>query len=416
MTAEILTVGTEILLGNIVNANAAFLSQELAKLGIAVYTHTSVGDNHSRLAAAFSRAFEKADIVITTGGLGPTLDDITKGVAAEHFGLKLTMHEESRQRIIKRFANRELPENVERNALIPQNAQVFQNDNGSAPGICLEANGKILIMLPGPPHEMQPMFTNHAAAFLRGKTDKVFISRTLKIIGQGETAVESKLCDLINAQTNPTIAPYAKVGEVHVRVTASAANENAAHALLTPVTAEIHKRLTPQIYAENETTLAEAVIALLKKHKHTLAVAESCTGGLISSELVSVSGCSEILREALVTYSNEAKISRLSVCEKTLETQGAVSPEVAAQMAEGAAKTSNTTTALSITGIAGPSGGTPEKPVGLIYIGLYVKGKDTQVAKHIVSGSREVIRIRSVILALDFLRRNIENSDQIGEV
>ena len=407
MIAEILTVGTEILLGNIVNSNAAFLSRELARHGVGVYTHTSVGDNHARLAAAFERAFEKADIIITTGGLGPTQDDITKGVAAEYFGLEMEMHEESLRRVYARFEKREVPENVERNAIVPKGAKILPNDNGSAPGICIETGGKILIMLPGPPHEMQPMFTNYAADILRRKTNRVFASRTLKIIGLGETAVESQLRDLIDAQTNPTIAPYAKVGEVHVRITASAEDEAGAQGLIAPVAEEIYNRLNPRVYGEDEIALAEVVINLLKNHGYSLAVAESCTGGLISSSLVDVSGCSAVLREGFVTYSNEAKTARLSVSENLLETHGAVSPEVAAAMAEGAAKASGATIGLSITGIAGPDGGTPEKPVGLVYIGLFIQGKETQTAEHRLTGNRNVVRTRSAILALDFLRRNL---------
>ncbi|MCL2386482.1 MAG: competence/damage-inducible protein A [Defluviitaleaceae bacterium] len=406
MTAEILTVGTEILLGNIVNANAAFLSQGLAGLGISVFKHTSVGDNHGRLAAAFASAFENASLVITTGGLGPTQDDITKSVAAEYFGRELEMHEESRQKIIQRFAGRTLPESVERNALIPQGAEVLPNENGSAPGICMERDGKILIMLPGPPHEMQPMFTKYAAAFLRKKTDSVFVSRTLKIIGMGETSVESQLRDLIDAQTNPTIAPYAKVGDVHVRITASAPDEKTAQALIAPVAEEIYTRLNPCVYGEDETPLAETVINQLKNKNHTLAVAESCTGGLIASNLVAVSGCSAILKEGFVTYSNEAKIARLSVPESLIKEHGAVSPEVAAAMAENAAKVSGATIGLSITGIAGPEGGTPEKPVGLVYIGLHINGQ-TQTAQHKTIGNRNEIRTRSALLALDLLRRSL---------
>ncbi|MCL2225477.1 MAG: competence/damage-inducible protein A [Defluviitaleaceae bacterium] len=407
MITEILTVGTEILLGNIVNANAAFLSRELAGIGVSVFRHTSVGDNHKRLKNAFANAFEKADVVITTGGLGPTQDDITKGVAAEYFGLELEMHEESRQRIITRFAGRTLPESVERNALVPQGATVFPNENGSAPGICIESGGKILIMLPGPPHEMQPMFLNHAAAFLRGKTDGVFVSRTLKIIGIGETAVETRLQDLIDAQTNPTIAPYAKVGEVHVRLTASALNETAAHDLLSPVADEIYSRLSPQIYGEDETSLAEIVIAMLKAKNQTVAVAESCTGGLVSADLVSVAGCSSVFLEGFTTYSNEAKIARLSVSPSLLETHGAVSPEVAAAMAEGAAKAANATVGISTTGIAGPDGGTESKPVGLVYVGLFIAGRETITAKFNTIGNRAEVRCRSTMLALDFLRRNL---------
>jgi len=408
MTAEILAVGTEILLGNIVNQNAAFLSCELAQLGVAVYTHTAVGDNHERLAAAFERAFERADIVITTGGLGPTSDDITKAVAAAYFGLETEIHEESLQRIKNRFQGQALPENTERNALVPKTAKIFTNDNGCAPGICIEKNGKILLMFPGPPHEMQPMFLNHAASFLREKTGRAFASRTLKIIGLGETAVESQLMDLIETQTNPTIAPYAKVVEVHVRITASAPDESAAFGLIAPVADEIYKRLSPRIYGENEASLAEIVLAGLREQNYTLAVAESCTGGLVAAELVAVSGCSDVLREGLVTYSNESKIARLNVCEDLLRQHGAVSEQVAAAMAKNAAITSGASVGLSTTGIAGPEGGTPDKPVGLVYIGLYVRGQEPKVEKYNFTGGRNVVRKRAAVIALDFLRRSLK--------
>ncbi|MCL1863071.1 MAG: competence/damage-inducible protein A [Defluviitaleaceae bacterium] len=389
MTAEILTVGTEILLGNILNSNAAFLSQELAKIGIAVYTHTSVGDNHKRLAAALQQAKSRADVVITTGGLGPTQDDITKPVVAEYLGLKMELHEAS-------------------NALVPKGASVLQNDNGSAPGICIEQDGKTIIMLPGPPHEMQPMFVNFAIPYLKNKSDRVFVSRTLKIIGSGETAVESQLRDLIEAQQNPTIAPYAKLGEVHIRLTASASDEKAAEAMLAPIAEEIHRRLGEKIYAENDITLAETIIKLLKNH--TLAVAESCTGGIISSDLTSVAGCSQVLQEGFVTYSNEAKIARLSVDKTLLQTHGAVSAETAAAMAEGAAKAANTTIGLSTTGIAGPDGGTPDKPVGTVHIGLYISGQGTITASHVLKGGRNEVRKRAAILALDLLRTTVQHS------
>ncbi|MCL2197946.1 MAG: competence/damage-inducible protein A [Defluviitaleaceae bacterium] len=407
ITAEILTVGTEILLGNIVNSNAAFLSQELAKLGIAVYTHTSVGDNHGRLAAAMGQAMGRADIVITTGGLGPTLDDITKPVAADFFGLEMEIHAASHERILERYKGRALPENVERNALVPKGASVLPNDNGAAPGICIERDGKTLIMLPGPPYEMQPMFKNYGVALLKKNATRVFVSRTIKIIGMGETAVESQLRDLIEAQENPTIAPYAKLGEVHIRLTASAADESAANALLSPTAEEIHRRLGEKIYAEDETTLAETIIALLKSKSHTLAVAESCTGGMISSDLTAIAGCSEILREGFVTYSNEAKTARLSVGESILQAHGAVSAQTAAAMAEGAAKAANTTIGLSTTGIAGPDGGTAEKPVGTVHIGLYIEGEGTKTVSHHLTGQRNEVRKRTAILALDFLRLNL---------
>jgi nicotinamide-nucleotide amidase len=255
------------------------------------------------------------------------------------------------------------------------------------------------------------MFLNHAVAFLREKTNRVFVSRTLKIIGLGETAVESQLRDLIDAQTNPTIAPYAKVGEVHIRVTASAADETAAHGLIAPVADEIYTRLAPRIYGENESSLAEIVIAFLKKQNHTLAVAESCTGGLVVSDLVSASGCSGVLREGLITYSNESKIARLSVPANTIARHGAVSAETAAAMAKNAAITSGASVGLSTTGIAGPEGGTDKKPVGLVYVGLYIhgRGEPPLTEKYIFTGTRNVVRTRAAMCALDFLRRILQN-------
>jgi len=418
MVAEILSVGTEILLGTIINTNAAFIAQELAKLGIAVFSQTTVGDNHGRLIAALDAAFEKADMVIAIGGLGPTQDDITKSVAAEYFGLEMVMHEESHKRIQERFAGRPLPENVERNALVPANALIFPNDNGSAPGVCLEGfpvytpnDKKILIMLPGPPHEMEPMFTKYTVPFLRQKTDGVFLSHTLKVIGLGETKVEHLLRDLIEGQTNPTIAPYAKVGEVHVRLTASAEDEAAAVRLIAPLSAEIYSRLHPYIYGEDEETLPSVVINLLKSKGLWVSVAESCTGGLIASSLVGVPGCSDVFGEGIVAYSNSIKHFRLGVDPDLIDAHGAVSEQVAAAMAEGLVNNGDgaSSIGLSTTGIAGPGGGTPEKPVGLVYVGLHIAGRGTQVAKFNLIGNRNEIRTRAAKLSLDMLRRALDD-------
>ena len=408
MTAEILSVGTELLLGNIVNTNAAFLSQELAGLGISVFRQTTVGDNHKRLFTALENAFANADVVIISGGLGPTLDDITKEVAAEYFGRKLVLHEKSLERIKIRFATwgRELPTNTSRNAIIPENSIVLPNDNGSAPGVVVEDNGKTLILLPGPPHEMIPMFTNYVSPFLQQKSERVFVSRTLKIIGIGESQVESMLMDLITAQTNPTIAPYAKVGDCHVRVTASAECEEDAEKLIAPIAAEIYRRLDPHIYSDNGLTLPEIVVSLLETQNHTLAVAESCTGGLIMSELVSVAGCSSVFLEGLCTYSNEAKTARLGVPANLIQNHGAVSAEVAAAMAERAAEISGATVGVSTTGIAGPGGGTAVKPVGLLYVGLCINGQ-TETAMFNITGNRNEVRLRAANLAMDVLRQRL---------
>ena len=405
ISVEILAIGTELLLGDIANTDAQFLSRELAKLGIPVYGHTVVGDNRTRLMNAFEHVFTRANMVIAVGGLGPTQDDITKEAAADFLGLEMELHEPSMQAIRKRFAHTGLPENVHKNALVPKGCRILPNDFGSAPGVWLEQNGKTLILLPGPPHELEPMFTNYAVPLLREKTGRVFVSRTLKFIGIGESKIETELQDLFEAQTNPTLALYAKVWECHLRITASAASEEEAQTLIQPLAEEIYKRLGDFIYGEDDDDLAKVVLNRLQNKKLTLATAESCTGGLVTAALVAVPGSSEVLREGLITYSNEAKITRLNVDSSLIETHGAVSAQTAAAMAEGAARTSNADIGLSTTGIAGPGGGTPEKPVGTVFIGLYIKERGTQTLALSLPGERNTIRERAAMQALNFLRK-----------
>ena len=405
-----MAVGTELLLGDIVNTNAQFISQELAKIGVNVYRHSVVGDNAARLKAAFAQAFEQADCVIATGGLGPTDDDITRETAAEFFGLPLVLHEESWQNIqniFNRSGNR-IPDNNIRQATLPKGCLVFHNRNGTAPGLCIEQNGKTLILLPGPPNELVPMFLEHAVPFLRSKSDTLFVSKTLKLTGVGESRAAEILKDMIDGQTNPTIAPYAKISEVWLRVTASAPDEAQAHALIASVSEEIYRRLGAFIYGEDEDSLESVVVALLKQKGWSLACAESCTGGLLTGTLVNVPGVSDILPEAFVTYSNEAKTARLGVSEEILRQHGAVSAEAAAAMAEGVMCASSASVGLSVTGIAGPDGGTPDKPVGLVYLGLAIEGQKTQTKELFLSGNRAKIRQRAVISALDFLRVNLK--------
>ena len=405
MIAEVLGIGTELLLGDIANTNAQFLSRELAVLGITVYGHTAVGDNGQRLSAALKHAFSKADMVVACGGLGPTQDDITKEVAAEYFGKEMVLHEPSWQAIKTRFGDRVLPDNVIRNAMVPEGCTILPNNHGSAPGVLMEEGGKLLILLPGPPNELEPMFTDYAIPFLRNKTDLAFISRTLKIVGVGESNVENILRDMIDSQTNPTIAPYANVTEVSLRVTAAASDEFAAAKLLDPVIAKIYKRLGISIYGEGDASLAMIVMNLLECHGHTLAIAESCTGGLLTSAFVDLPGSSKILLEGVVTYSNQAKAARLKIPEIALYEYGAVSRQVAAAMAAGIAQTSGAKIGISTTGIAGPDGGTKAKPVGLVYIGLHIDGQDTTTHELRLIGNRNEIRKRAVVSALDILRK-----------
>ncbi|MCL2527759.1 MAG: competence/damage-inducible protein A [Defluviitaleaceae bacterium] len=408
MVAEILGVGTELLLGDIANTNAQFMSKVLAGLGISVYGHTAVGDNAARLTAALEYAFGKADMVVACGGLGPTQDDITKEVSAAYFGKEMVLHEPSWQAVQRRFGGRVLPENAVRNAMVPAGSIILPNNHGSAPGICIEENGKILILLPGPPSELEPMFMEYAVPFLRKKTVLAFISRTLKIVGLGESRVETILQDLIAAQTNPTIAPYAKLTEVALRITAAAPTDEAAHELIAPVATEIYQRIGPHIYGEDNDSMAKIILDSLEKSGQTLAIAESCTGGLLTSAFVDIPGSSKNLLEGVVTYSNNAKTARLGIDEDLLRTHGAVSPQVAAAMAEGIAKTSGAAIGISTTGIAGPDGGTDEKPIGLVYIGLHIAGKPTQTKELRTIGGRNEIRIRAVVSAMDMLRLAME--------
>jgi len=404
MIAEVLGIGTELLLGDIANTNAQFLSRELAGLGISVYGHTAVGDNAARLHAALEHAFTKADMVIACGGLGPTQDDITKEVAAAYFGREMVLDEASFEAIKARFAGRDMPENVIRNAMVPKGSVLFPNSHGSAPGVCLELEGKLLILLPGPPHELEPMFMEHVVPFLRQKTDLVFVSRRLKIIGIGESRVEEVLSDLIDSQTNPTIAPYANITEVALRITASAKDADAANERINPVAAKIYERLGGNIYGEGDVSLVQVVMDMLKSEGLTLAIAESCTGGLLTSAFVDMPGSSDILMEGAVTYSNAAKMARLGVAKDLLKDYGAVSPQVAAAMAEGVVKSSGAGVGVSTTGIAGPGGGTKSKPVGLVYVGLHIAGKGTVTKELRLMGTRNEVRKRAMISALALIR------------
>ena len=408
MRAEILAVGTELLLGDILNTNAQFLAQELANLGIELYYQTVVGDNPKRLRDTIFHAFSRADLVITTGGLGPTEDDLTKETAAEYFGERLVLDERALGRIRKYFerTGRTMTENNVKQAMVPEkNGIVLYNDNGTAPGIILEKNGKIIIMLPGPPRETVPMFQNQVRPYLAKKQEFTFVSRILRVAEVGESAMEDRVKDIIDAQTNPTIAPYAKDGEAILRVTAKARDEAEANRLIDPVAAALGERLGTAVYGEGETNLETVVAEQLLRKQLTLAVAESCTGGLIVSELVEYPGISAVLLEGCVTYSNEAKMRRLGVKAETLAKYGAVSEETAREMAEGIAKTSGAAIGLATTGVAGPES-SEGKPVGLVYIALSYHGK-TQVKQCRFVGKRNKIRERAAYTALNLLRKEI---------
>ena len=409
MVVELIAVGTELLLGNIVNTNARFLAEKCAVLGLSIYNQSVVGDNRERLSDAVRIALKRSDILILTGGLGPTEDDLTKEVCAEVLGFPLVENKHTRERIEEYLKNsyKKIPENNWKQALVPDGAKILDNDNGTAPGLIMEKFGKSVILLPGPPDELYPMFMDKVYPYLQGLQPETILSRMVKVCGIGESEVETKMLDLIDKQTNPTIATYAKTGEVHLRVTARASDKEAAKKLIKPVIKEIKNRFGDAVYATKEDiTLEEAVVALLKKHNLTLTTAESCTGGLLSARLVNVPGVSEVFLQGFITYSNKAKRKLLDVNKATLKKYGAVSEQTAKEMAKGGVFATDSDVCIAITGLAGPDGGTDEKPVGLVYIACYLNDKITVEAHHF-KGNRNKIREQSVMRALDLLRRSI---------
>lgn len=406
MTVELISVGTEILLGNIVNTNAAYLAEKCAGLGLSCYFQSVVGDNEERLAMVLQSAVERSDVVILSGGLGPTEDDLTKEVAAKVCGRSLCMDDKSKERIAEFFASRDIEptENNWKQAQIPEGAIVLDNDNGTAPGVIIEDERAKIILLPGPPNELIPMFEEQVVPYLGQLTSTVIVSQTVKLCGVGESKAETMVKDLIDGQTNPTIATYAKTGEVHIRVTASAEGHKEARKLIKPVVKELKNRFGSNIYTtEEDTTLEKAVVDLLLANDLTIACAESCTGGLLAARLINVPGVSDVFKAGFVTYSNKAKRKSLGVKKSTLQKHGAVSKETAEEMTKGTAFVTKADVTVSVTGIAGPDGGTTEKPVGLVYIGCNVKGNVT-VKKYQFKGNRSKVREAAVAEALSLMR------------
>ena len=410
MRAEIITVGTEILLGDIVNTNSQFLAKELANLGVEVYYQGTVGDNEDRLLESLEESLNRSDMVITTGGLGPTKDDLTKETAAKLFNQELVFHEESWCEIEAYFnkLGKVPTENNKKQAYFPKEAIVLKNNNGTAPGAILKKDNKTVIVLPGPPREMKPMFEESVKPYLQYLTDDILVSKTLRFYGIGESSLENAIIDIINEQSNPTIAPYAKDTEVTLRITAKAISEEVAMDLINPVIDKIEDRVGQYIYSQGESTLEDTVAEMLVNKNLTISVAESCTGGMVSSNLINYPGISSVFMEGCITYSNEAKMKSLGVKKETLDKFGAVSEETAREMAEGIARRYNTNIGISTTGIAGPEGGTKEKPVGLVYFGIYINGK-TIVKRYIFNGSRQQVRLRATKTILNDLRLELIN-------
>ena len=410
MIVEVISVGTELLLGNIVNTNAQFLAEKCALLGLSMYHQVVVGDNRERLAGCIRTALDRSDILILTGGLGPTEDDLTKEVCAEVMGLPLMEDAHTRARIEAYFVNsiyKKITDNNWKQAMVPEGAKILDNHNGMGPGLILEKGGKSAILLPGPPGELYPLFNEQVYPYLQDLCPEKIISRMVKICGCGESMVEERILDLIDTQTNPTIATYAKTGEVHLRVTAKAASKEEAERLIKPVVKELKKRFGINVYSvKEEETLEMAVVRLLNKYELTVTTAESCTGGLLAGRIVNVPGASDVFREGFITYSNKAKRKLLDVNKATLKKYGAVSKETVREMAAGGAFAADSDICIAITGIAGPDGGTEDKPVGLVYMACYMDGNVT-VEKYQFKGNRSKVREQSVVKALDLLRRSV---------
>lgn len=410
MTVELLSVGTEILLGNIVNTNAAYLSEKCAALGLSCYHQSVVGDNEGRLEETVRLAVSRSDIVILSGGLGPTKDDLTKEVTAKVFGKKLYEDPHTKERIAGYFSkmqSKKITENNWKQAMVPEGAKVVDNHNGTAPGLIIEKNGKTAILLPGPPNEIRPMFEQDIMPYLRSLEPEGIYSKMVKICSIGESKAETMVLDLMENQSNPTIAPYAKTGEVHFRVTAKASDEAEADRLMEPMLKELSERFGDKIYTTSEeVTLEEAIVDMLKEKMFTLTTAESCTAGLLAGRIMNVAGASKVYNEGYITYSNDAKERLIGVSHETLESCGAVSHETAAEMAEGAARVSGADAAVSVTGIAGPDGGTEDKPVGLVYVGCYVKG-NVRTEEFRFMGNRAKNREYAVVRALTLLREEL---------
>ena len=402
-TAEILCVGTEILLGDIVNTNAAYLSRELASLGISQYRQSVIGDNSERLEETIKECLNNCDLLIMTGGLGPTYDDITKETAARAIGRGLYEDAEVLEHIHSYFKKRgrHMTDNNRKQANVIDGSTVLKNVCGTAPGTFCEADGKVLILLPGPPSEMMPMWQNEAKPLVAEYCDRVLVSRNINFIGIGESALAEKLGDMMEKATNPTIAPYCKTGEVRLRVTASADTREEALSMCLDTVEDIKATDVGKYIYGYDTTLEEAVVNTLRRKNKILSTAESCTGGLIAKMITDVPGASDVFFGGVNSYHNIIKNKVLGVSSRSLDKYGAVSHQVAVKMAEGVQALMNSDVSVAVTGIAGPGGGTEEKPVGLVYIAVCHNGKTT-VKKYRFGHtlSREKIRELTAVNAL----------------
>lgn len=411
MRTEIIAVGTELLLGEIVNTDAPMIAQGLAELGIGVYFQTVCGDNPDRLKSVLEVAKQRADLIITTGGLGPTADDLTKETIAAAFGKGLVRDEESMARLREHFKGRTMTKNNEKQADVPEGCTVFQNDWGTAPACAFEGEGCLVIMLPGPPRECTPLFREKVMPFLEKRRGGALCSRYVKVFGMGESEMASRLSRQMDTWENPTAAPYAKEGECLVRITAMGKDKEEAFAMTEPAVREVRQVLGDVVYGVDADSLEQVVVQEMTARGLTLATAESCTGGLMGKRITDVPGASACYLGGVVSYQNEVKENLLRVRHETLITKGAVSEDTACQMAEGVRKALGADIGISTTGVAGPGGGTPEKPVGLIYVGISTKDKTWAVRILRPRQSRESLRRLASSTAFDLVRRHLEGLD-----
>jgi len=410
MNAEIIAVGSELLLGQIVNTNARFISQQLAELGINVYYHTVVGDNPNRLKSAIDIAEKRSELIIFTGGLGPTKDDLTKETIAKHVNKQLVMDQQALESIVLYFerSKRTMSENNKKQALILEDSQVLPNEHGMAPGMLLDSGDHVYMLLPGPPREMEPMFLKYGYPALRSRVqgDDIIFSRVLRFFGIGESMLETVIEDLIDAQTNPTIAPLASDGEVTLRVTAKHKQMETILSLIDETEKKILDRVGEYFYGYDDTSLMHEMIKLIKENNLTIACAESLTGGMFQEQLTAIPGAGDLLKGGVVCYASEIKAKVLNVRQQTIDEKGVVSAECAAELAQNVSQIMDTDIGISFTGVAGPDDLEGKTP-GTVYIGLYLNGQPVHAEKLNLGGTREQIRLRTVKYGCYFLIKRL---------
>lgn len=415
MNCEIIGVGTELLLGDIVNTDAQYLAQELASMGIVIHYQEVVGDNPERMRACISNAVSRSDLVILTGGLGPTADDLTKEISCEVMGAELVLDEDILEGIRSYFTSKGIvmPESNAKQAYVPKGGTVFANRNGTAPGCAVEKDGKTVIMLPGPPRELKPMFENEVKPFLAEKTGGVILSKQVRTFGIGESDMAQRAAELLDGE-NPTVAPYAKDGEALLRVTAKAETKEKAEQMCDKTIEKIREKIGGYIYSDQSLNLEQTAVKLLRENGKKIALAESCTGGYIAKRITDVPGSSEVFEYGIVSYSNEVKMKLLGVRSETIEQYTEVSEQTAAEMAEGVRRLSGADIGISVTGISGPGGGTEDKPVGLAYIGFSHQGgtyvREVRTGKK--QDSREYNRYVTASNALHMVIQHFQERDE----